>query len=398
MAITITAPPPSDSCLNDDIWVTCSSTNSGTTNFKFVFDIKVGGTLLSRSKVFPNPNDSKGYFNTAPIVRSQITNYFEPSGSSILVTSTNNYRVQYALEIREEVSGGISVNPDASATYSAYNFYYPEYADLYSSGASVTLSSQYNTQLSNYKDNWLTERDLSNIKVNYGDRFYISFLRSEGTNETAYLRTYDSAGNLVASHSALANITSVLSIFNLSASALNTWAGSTIITANTYRYEFYISGAGTSRVVRIYHDCSKYQGYNVHFLNRLGGWDTYNFSLVNRKSATYERNDFRRADWQRYSGVMQTWDSYNRYNETRIPYSVKHSNAIKLRGDYVNQINYDWLGQLVASPSAYIEVQSMYLPLYIVTTNYEYKIDGVDKVFNLEVDAEIPKTIYSQFR
>jgi hypothetical protein len=67
MAITITAAPPTDSCLNDDIWVTCSSTNSGTTNFKFVFDIKVGGALLSRSKVFPNPTDSKGYFNTAPI-------------------------------------------------------------------------------------------------------------------------------------------------------------------------------------------------------------------------------------------------------------------------------------------------------------------------------------------
>lgn len=398
MAITITAAPPTDSCLNDDIWVTCSSTNSGTTNFKFVFDIKVGGSLLSRSKVFPNPADSKGYFNTAPIIRSQITDYFEPSGSSILVASNNKNGVTYVLEVREEVSGGISVLPDASATYRGTNFYYPEFTDLYSSGSNVNLSSVYNTQLTNYKDNWLTERDLQNISVKFGDRFYISYLRSEGINETGYLRTLDSAGNVVASYNAAVNMSGGFNLFNLSAAALNTWRGSTIITENTYAYEFYITGAGTSRVVRIQHYCNWHQGYNVHFLNRLGGYDTYNFSLVNRKSTTYERNDFKRSDWQRTSGIMQTYDAYNRYNQTRVPFSVKHTNNIKLTGDWVNAINYDWLQQLVASPTAYLEVQSMYLPLYITTSNWEQKIMEVDKMFNLEIDAEIPKTIYSQFR
>ena len=61
-------------------------------------------------------------------------------------------------------------------------------------------------------------------------------------------------------------------------------------------------------------------------------------------------------------------------------------------------MDYNWLYQLVASSNVYIEVQSMYLPLYITSNNYEYKILGVDKVFNLQIEAEIPKNITSQFR
>jgi hypothetical protein len=95
---------------------------------------------------------------------------------------------------------------------------------------------------------------------------------------------------------------------------------------------------------------------------------------------------------------MKTWDSYNRYNETKVAFNIQHNNKISLKSNWVNEIDYDWLAQLVASSNAYIEVQSMYLPLYISTTNYDYKLLNVDKIFNLELEAEIPKNINSQFR
>jgi hypothetical protein len=271
MAITIVTSPPADSSLNDDIWVTASSTNAGTTNFKFVFDIVVGGTTVSRSKVFPNPADNYGYFNTAPIVRNYITNYFEPSGSSILVASNNKWALAYQLQIREEVSGGINVLPDASASYSAKNFYYPLYSDLYSSG-SVTLSSVYNNALDQYTDDFLTERDIKNAHNKFGNKFFVSYYKYEGVNERAYVNTYTENGTLVGTFNAAISLGNPFNMFNLSAAAINTWAGSTLITENTFYYEFYITnGVGNSRVLRIYHDCSKNGGNSVHFLNRLGG-------------------------------------------------------------------------------------------------------------------------------
>jgi hypothetical protein len=188
-------------------------------------------------------------------------------------------------------------------------------------------------------------------------------------------------------------------MFNLSAAAINTWAGSTLITENTYAYEFYIvSSAGTSRVLRIYHDCSKNGGNSVHFLNRLGGYDSFFFGLVNRNSVSNEKQFYRKADWQRTSGAMRTYDVYNKYNETKVAFSISQNNNISLKSDWVNQIDYAWLGQLVNSSSVYLDVQNMYIPLYITTNNHEYKLLNVDKVFNLELEAEIPKTINSQFR
>jgi len=398
MAITIVTSPPADSTLNDDIWITASSTNAGTTNFKFVFDIVVGGTTVSRSKVFPNPNDSYGYFNTAPIIRNYITNYFEPSGSSILVESNDKWAVGYQLQIREEVSGGINVLPDASASFSAKNFYYPLYSDLYSSG-SVTLANVYNIALDKYQDNFLTERDLGNAQNKFGNKFFISYYRYEAINQTAYVRTLDSSGNVVASHNAALSLSGSFNMFNLSAAAINTWAGSTLITENTYAYEFYIvSSVGSSRVLRIYHDCSKNVGNSVHFLNRLGGYDSFFFGLVNRNSVSNEKQFYRKADWQRTSGAMRTYDAYNKYNETKVAFSISQNNRISLKSDWVNQIDYTWLGQLVNSSSVYLDVQNMYLPLYITTNNHEYKLLNVDKIFNLELEAEIPKTINSQFR
>lgn len=398
MAITIVTSPPADSCLNDDIWVTASSTNAGTTNFKFVFDIVVGGTTVSRSKVFPNPADTYGYFNTAPIVRNYITNYFEPSGSSILVESNDKWAVAYQLQIREEVSGGIAVLPDASASYSGKNFYYPLYADLYSSG-SVTLNNVYNDALINYRDNFLTERDMGNAHNKFGNKFFISYYRYEGILQVAHVRTLNASGSVVASYNASIGMSGSFNMFNLSASAINTWAGSSLITENTYAYEFYIvSSVGTSRVLRIYHDCSKNGGNSVHFLNRLGGYDSFFFGLVNRNSVSNEKQFYRKADWQRTSGAMRTYDVYNKYNETKIAFSISQNNNISLKSDWVNQIEYAWLGQLVNSSSVYLDVQNMYIPLYITTNNHEYKLLNVDKVFNLELEAEIPKTINSQFR
>ena len=39
---------------------------------------------------------------------------------------------------------------------------------------------------------------------------------------------------------------------------------------------------------------SKYQSYSLHFLNRVGGYDTMKFSLVNKRNTEYEKSYFTR--------------------------------------------------------------------------------------------------------
>jgi hypothetical protein len=90
--------------MHDNLWFVSSSTNSGTTNFKFVYDVYINGSQVIRSKVFPSPSaeGSYGVFNASPMVRSFVTNYFEPSGNSILVASNDKIKVDYQLSLGYE--------------------------------------------------------------------------------------------------------------------------------------------------------------------------------------------------------------------------------------------------------------------------------------------------------
>ena len=408
MSVTILNTPATYSSMHTDLWFVSSSTNSGTTNFKFVYDVKVNNSLVARSKVFPDVSGNYGVFNAAPIVRAYTSNYFEPSGSSILVASNNKMKVDYVIEVREEVSGSIAVLPDASGSYSAYNYYPPLFADMIDIGNDIplVLDDYYeNLLVNNYSDNWLTDRDFSDIQMEFGDQCFISYFRkTTGGTYTATIDVVNEAGSVLSSYTGSLNLSGEFNLFSLQAAAINTFAGSTLINQSTYGYHVYINysaGAGSfvSPKVKVKQVCyPKYRQYNIHFLNRLGGWDTMKFALVNKRSTEFTRSSYRRSEWQLNGSTMSNVDVYNRYNETTLNYSIQHKDKMHLISDWVSENDYEWLAQLVGSSICYIEVQSAYFPCVIASTSYDYKLKASDKLFNFEIDIEVGKYITSQFR
>jgi hypothetical protein len=408
MAITILDTPATYSSMHTDLWFVSSSTNGGTTNFKFVYDVKVNGSLVARSKVFPDVSGNYGVFNAAPVVRAYTSNYFEPSGSSILVASNNKLKVDYVLEVREEVSGSIAVLPDASGSFSAYNYYPPLFADMISIGndTPLVLDDYYeNLLVENYSDNWLTDREVDKMELEFGDQCFISYFRK--TTGGAYSATIDvvnESGSVLSSYTGSLTLAGEFNMFSLQAAAINTFAGSTLITEDTFGYHVYINyvNGGTSFVspkVKVKHVCyPKYRQYNIHFLNRLGGWDTMKFALVNKRQTEFTRSSYRRSEWQLSGSSMSNVDAYNRYNETTLNYSIQHKDKMHLVSDWVSENDYEWLAQLVGSSICYVEVLSGYFPCTIASTNYEYKLKTSEKLFNFEVDIEVGKYINSQYR
>ena len=69
MAITINSTPDSFSSLHAPLWFVVSSNNTAQTNFKFVCDIYISGTLVTRLKSFPQPTSTKGIFDVAAVIR-----------------------------------------------------------------------------------------------------------------------------------------------------------------------------------------------------------------------------------------------------------------------------------------------------------------------------------------
>jgi hypothetical protein len=404
MAITVNSVPATYASMHDDLWFVASSTNSGTTNFKFVYDVYINGSQVSRNKIFPSPSAEGfyGVFNASPIVRSYVTNYFEPSGSSVLVASNDKIKVDYQVRIGEEVSGAVVTNL-ASGSYAAYNYYAPLFGDIFTENGDIplVLSSYYdNLLIENYTDDWLSDRDNSDIPIEFGDQFFMTFLKITGGTYKLWVQTLNESNTVGTTVSGALTMSGQFNLFNFQAGSINAWAGSDIITQNTYAYNVYITnGAATTRVLRFRQVCNpKYRQYNLHFLNRLGGFDTMAFRLVNKRRSDFQRSSYRRNPYQLSGSSMTNIDSYNKYNETTFNYAVQHTDYYMLTSDWVNDQDYAWLAQLVASPLVYMEVQGAYFPVTINNTNYQYKYKVADKLFNFDIEVEIGKYLNSQFR
>ena len=408
MAITIQSSPAPYSSMHDDLWFVSSSTNVGLTAFKFVYDVYVNNAQVSRTKVYPSPSadGSYGVFNASPMVRSYVTNYFEPSGSSILVASNDKIKVDSQIRIGEEyVSGGnlITTSNLASGALAAYNYYPPLFADILfvNNNTPLVLSDYYdNLLLENFTDDWITERDNEKITIEYGDNFYATYFKITAGTYNAIVDVLNEAGSVIDTVSGGITFTGEMNLFNCQAGHINTFAGRTLVTEDTYGYNVYIKrGVAVSRKLQFIQKCyPKYRQYNLHFLNRLGGWDTMKFALVNKRSTELQRASYRRNDWQLSGNAMSNIDSYNKYNETTLNYAIQHKDKFHLISDWVSQQDYEWLGQLFASTIVYMEVQGAYFPVTISSTNYEYKLETSDKLFNFEIDIEIGKYLTSQFR
>lgn len=408
MAITIQSNPAPYSSMHDDLWYVSSSTNVGQTAFKFVYDVYVNGSQVSRTKVYPSPSaeGSYGIFNASPMVRAYVTNYFEPSGSSILVASNDKIKVNSTIQVGEEyVSGGnLITNLNlVSGALSAYNYYPPLFADILfvNNNTPLVLSDYYdNLLIENFTDDWLTERDNSKITIEYGDNFYATYFKVTSGTYSSWVDVINESGSVIDTVSGGITFTGEMNLFNCQAGHINAFAGRTLITQDTYGYNVYLKrGIAVSRKLQFIQKCyPKYKQYNLHFLNRLGGWDTMKFALVNKRSTEVQRASYRRNDWQLSGNTMTNIDSYNKYNETTLNYAIQHKDKFHLVSDWVSQQDYEWLGQLFASTIVYMEVQGAYFPVTIASTNYEYKLESSDKLFNFEIDIEVGKYITSQFR
>lgn len=408
MAISVLSSPANFASLHDDLWFVVSATNVTVDNFKYVFDVYVSGDLVARSKVDPAPSAENlyGIFNAAPIVRNYVTNYFEPSGNSMQKCTSDNIKVVYSISYGEEVSGTLTPNTGGTILYEAYNFYPPLFFDsilTLGNGGDLVISDQYeNLLLSNYANDWLTDRDLNNYEVIYGSRAFISFLLTSYTGyESIEIQKIneDGTNNGASQTGAFANTNDFI-LFDLSAAAVNEYLGTEFITENDYGYKVRLNLSDVdTNWVTIKHVCyDRTNPVNIHFLNRLGGWDTFGFNLINKRSTRFDRKSFRRAAYQLSGDEMRNNDDFNRYNEGKINFSTQHLDTYKLISDYISETDYTWLAQLVASPLVYLEVRGAFFPVTITDDNFEYKLEKSDMLFNLEMNIEVGKYNNSQYR
>ena len=366
MAITINSTPENLASLHDDLYFVATSTNAAQPNFKYVFDVRINGVLVSRIKLFPEPISGKGVFNASNIVRNYWTSYFKPNASQTAFSYTgNDIYVSYVVQVGEEYNGTLMTNL-ASSTQKAYNFAPPMFRDYASS------------YLSNFDDKFITNRDKANLTYHTGQKLYVSYFQD--ASGSVQLTANGTTGSNVSCQSFV--------LLDISPEALNTYFGSIVIqSGNNYTVTI------GSQTLTVTHVCPRFDTASLHFLNELGGYDTFSFRLVNKQSRDVERKKFDQKAWELSGSSMVTYDSYKRRKGGNVNQAVK----MKLTSDYVSKTDHDWLRELITSPEVYYEKDGYYYPVSIVTSNWEEKLRVSDKNFNLTLDIELGNT-NSQYR
>jgi len=402
MAITIDNSPSEYQSFHDDLWYVVSSTNTGQTNFKYVFDVYINSTLVARVKSFPQPTTNKGLFNVATIIRNYAASYFQPATAQTAFNYIGSgNRINYEVKFGEEY-GGTTYTNLTTDTNDALN-YYPS---TLTGGAAYTgswyqtyymgnvISTRYNQAFTTKLFDNRVFLTIQNPQLNTPRDWKLSVTRNNGGTTTTSTPT------------AFTSVSDV-AVLDISPTAINTYLGTTFITSATDSYQVSIDEdiAGTVYNANVTILCdSRYENIPLHFLNSLGGYDTMNFSLVNRQSRNAEKKSFEEIEWQYSGGNMKRFNSNNVYNGGSKQFYTQQTISYRLISDWVNHTDYTWLRDLIMSPEVYMEYKSpfaqysYFIPVTITTSSWTEKKRYADKTYNLELDITLGTKEFSQFR
>jgi hypothetical protein len=387
MSISTLINPTGEVSVQDDLWHIAHSTLSGQTDFKYVFDIYNGSTQLIRAKVFPEPTNGRGYFNAAKVVGNEMTfAWFTPTSSGMAMALyqpnvSGEIAVTYSVRVGEDLTGTTNLNL-ASGSVTAFN-YVPG------------LFNRRQVTTSIFAQKFLTNRPRY-AKAKLGEKILIPF-KGTGTHKI-FINTYNYNNALIANTevTATTNITTGYLQMDIGLVAVNSAAGSSIITDSVKYYDVYLQKSSVNtETFRVFVDCDpRYTTINLYFINQYGMFDTARFGLASRLNMNVERKQFERRDYSLGTSSVSYYDANNVYRESVVNFGSKSEWQYKLTMDFPTDAEYEWLAELINTPQVYAEIDGDYYPVSIVETNYEYSKNQNNKLKVFEVTINMNQKRY----
>jgi hypothetical protein len=410
MALTITNQPVVLSSANDDLVYTClESSLYSQTNFKYICDIYIGGVRVAQLKAFPNPVSHYGVFNIGNVVRNYVSSIltYLPFTAGIRVdkflSHTTFVECKFGYEYGTNVAQYLNINTTTNYFSNSYN-------------KRKTSSILSNPILSYKKDNFATNMPAKidvYLTTTSNAPLLIPFYNgvvypSSPQNIVFKVNRYKKDGTYTLS-SAITSTGSAIDYtmiqLNLSPASLNAALASTFIDENTLYYNVVAainSASGYFDVTssNFYPYCeNKYEVFTLVWLNQYGGYDSYQFSKKSKRSYASEKKTFERIPYSINSSTgAMTYFSQGIMNESTIVYDSKFKESMSFNTNILDEITYEWLAELILSPSVFVVIDSAFIPVVVKETNYDFKKRVNDKVYNLAINVELNQQMNTQYR
>jgi len=411
MALTISNQPVVLSSANDDLVYTCLESSLYTqTNFKYICDIYVGGVRVAQLKAFPNPVSHYGVFNIGNVMRNYVSSNltYLPFTAGIRVDKFPNHTTFVECKFGYEYGTNVAqfLNQQSRTNY---------FSNTYNKRRTTNILT--NPILSFKKDNFATNRPTKSdvyLTTTSNAPLLVPFFNnvvypSSPQNLVFRVNRYKKDGTYTLS-SAITSTGSAIDYtmiqFDLSPFKLNAALGTTFIDENTLYYNVFASieiSAGvfvTAQSPNFYQYCeSKYEVFTIVFMNQYGGYDSYQFSKKSKRTYNSEKKSFERIPYSINSSTgAMTYFSQGIMNESTIVYDSKFKESMTFNTDIIDELTYEWLAELILSPSVFVVIDSAFIPVVVKETNYEFKKRVNDKVFNLSINVELNQQMNTQYR
>lgn len=391
---------------NEVIFVTSGTSNTAV-NYNYICDIWFSGSTVYdiRVKAPVRPN-GYGLFDLK-FLSDYLTHdiSIETSGNAGWKQNTNSYKA-FDVHFGEEkgTSATITENILSSGTYFVFNgsLGFREFVDYDQNDyMSPTFSPSFYPHM-------LTNMPLVQNKIGSDENAWMYLMQRESKYWTNFqIETYDSTGTDIGRwevanpYTAFTNHNNRFLRFPAGTRNVNRIPNSSfvdalmiqpIITSAVASYRVFcdhVIGLQTkSYYFEIDQQCTKNDVYRFHFLNVLGGFDSFSFIRDNRKSEVIDKRYYKRLAGNFSGSSLIYADS----DIQKRAYSTSSVERIIIQSDWVKEDVYTWLYELISSPVVYWDDNDELVSVVITNQSYEYKQDGRDKVFNILLEVEMPYT------
>jgi hypothetical protein len=391
MAVTIYNQPQAIAPAGNPLVFTFSSDQTAQENFSFIVELYIDSTLVLTQQVFRQFN-ALSRIDVSQAVEAYIRNTIPTTNLELDATDS---MVTYAIIVYEKYGNPPITQASAtSTTLKAFNGSL-EYEDWINFDYSLYDPNQTQDAL------FLTFFPLASKRlVGMDENFYLAFFEQTAV-ASCDLNIYllDISGNTIATDFITLTATDFY-ILNVGPQVIIDNTSITQIDFNTcYRYEISVSVQGVSFVgpITIYMDlaCQRYEPYRLHWLNKLGCWDSFTFGLVSTESATVQSFAYQR-DPGVWSGNSYT---YPLYSGQKVNYAKTKNKQLVLNSDWISEDVQNWLVEsLYDSPIVYLEQTNgtEFEPVKVTNSTYQLKTRRRDGLLQEQVTIERTYTYRSQ--
>jgi len=399
MAVTITQGPQrvQPGC-NPFEW-DFSSDQAAQPNFSFIVKLTINGVYHSTHECFLETVDS-GKFKASGILRSYLASALITDGA--LLTNYINAFAKVSITIQEKYGTPPALQDSASSAETIAINAALDHIDFIAWDYRNHDASRSNpfTAFPNTVDFLTTWPRASKSFVGLDQKAFLGLL-SLAKNIDFEFVLYDLFGAVVDSDT-VNILTNELVVIDCSPATI---AANTTILPSSFDDSAYYTvqakglGAGIytgfSEIFTFWldFDCKRYPVRRLHFLNKFGVWDAFNFEMDSVESAEvtaqeYEKNT---GAWVENAHV------YPIYQGQKSVASKQSSAMMLLNSDWIKPEVQQWLVKtLIESPQVYLETELGFEPVKVMNSSYTLKTRKRNGLIQEQIQIERTYTYQSQ--